>query len=135
MGGSGLAVMDGKIVIAGGELRAPDAARRDVFSYDPVADAWTALEPMHIGRHGFDLVVCGNALYASGGMGNFGAANVQDTVEVFTLDDSAPDCPLAAPPDAVARSGEPSVLEPARLPEVRRVAARIGAGAGLFCTI
>ena len=88
------------------------------------------------GRHGFDLVVCGNALYVTGGMGNFGAANVKDTVEAFTLDGSAPTArsphrPRRSPPGRRAeRAGA------GRLPEVRRVAARIGAaGAGLFCTI
>ena len=136
LGGAGLAVLDGKLIMVGGETRAPDAARSDVISYDPVADQWTALEPMTVARHGLDVVACGNAAYVSGGMSHFGATNVNDTVEAFTLDGSAPDCPLTAPPEAVARSGEPSELEPARLPEVRRIAARMGAaGAGLFCTI
>jgi hypothetical protein len=136
LGGAGLAVFDGKLIMAGGETRAPDAARREVFSYDPVTDSWTQLESMLAARHGLDLVPCGNGLFVTGGMAHFGATNVNGTGEVFTLDGSAPDCPLTAPLGVVARTGAPSVLDPARLPEVRRIAARIGpAGAGLFCSI
>jgi N-acetylneuraminic acid mutarotase len=138
LGGSGLAVLGGTMVIAGGEMRAPDAARHDVFAYDPAADSWSSLEPMHVARHGFDLAACGNALYVAGGMGNFGANNTNDTVEAFTIDGAPPECPLTAPPGALAARGGPSVLEPAELPEVRRIAARMaraGGDAGLYCSI
>jgi hypothetical protein len=130
MGGLGAVLYDGRLVVAGGETRSPDAARRDVFAYDPAADTWTALEPLHIERHGIDLAVCGNAIYAVGGMGNFGAANADDTVEVFTMDGSAPDCPLTAPTMARNRTGGPSVLEPEAPPSARR-----SVGTGIYCSL
>ena len=70
---------------------------RGLFSYDPLTDQWTAFSPAGA-RHGIDVVACGNAAYVSGGMGHFGATNVNDTVEAFTLDGSVPDCPLTARP-------------------------------------
>jgi hypothetical protein len=133
------------MIVAGGETRGPDAARQDVLSYDPASNSWTTLEPMHTARHGIDLAVCGNAVYVVAGMGNFGAANVTGTVEVLTMDGSAPSCPLTAAPEVAARRGAPSEVEPAWLPALRRTAARSGAtgiaarsgaaGAGLFCSV
>ena len=79
--------------------------------------------------------MCGNALYVAGGMGNFGAANVNDTVEVFTIDDSTPNCPLTAPAAVQARTGEPSELDPSRLPSVRRLASRSDVGDGAYCVL
>ncbi|MBV9951951.1 MAG: hypothetical protein JO291_08370 [Acidimicrobiia bacterium] len=130
MGGLGAVLYDGRMVVAGGETRGPDAARRDVFAYDPTTDGWTALEPMHVERHGIDLAVCGNAIYAIGGMGNFGAANAHDTGEVFTTDGSAPDCPLTAPAAARVRTGAPSVLDPEPPPSARRLV-----GTGSYCSL
>ena len=129
-------MLDGKLIMAGGETRAPDAARREVFSYDPVADSWTQLESMLHARHGLDLVPCGNGLFVTGGMSHFGATNVNDTGETFTLDGSPASCPLAVPPEGVQAAGPPSELDPSRLPWVRRAAGDVSArGAGWYCAL
>ena len=88
LGGAGIAELDGKLIMAGGETRAPDAARPRGLQLRPgrrlVDPARVDVHP----RHGLDLVPCGNGLFVTGGMAHFGATNVNDTGEAFTLDGS-----------------------------------------------
>ena len=59
--GFGAAVIDGDIVVIGGENAA--GASDAVESYDPRADAWRKLAPMPTARHGIQAVVCDGAAY------------------------------------------------------------------------
>lgn len=64
-GGFAAAVIQGRIVIIGGEN---DAGASDaVESYDPQADAWRRLAPMPTARHGIQAVVCNGAAYVVDG--------------------------------------------------------------------
>lgn len=69
-GGVGSGVVDGVIVVVGGEGN-PAAGSRGVFAeverYDPAADRWTALPPMRTPRHGMGAAGHEGALYVPGG--------------------------------------------------------------------
>ena len=82
-GGSGVAVVDGIIYVAGG-LR-PDAAGGPtaMFSaYDPVADAWTELPQMPTARHHLAAAAVDGIIYAVGGR-VFGFDTPVDDVEAY----------------------------------------------------
>jgi N-acetylneuraminic acid mutarotase len=67
-GGSSAAVLNGRILIAGGEGANNSVG---VFSeneeYDPVTDAWRSLSPMTTPRHSAQAGVIGDVVYVPGG--------------------------------------------------------------------
>jgi mono/diheme cytochrome c family protein len=88
--GYGSAVVDGRIVLLGGEL--PERTNAEVEAYDPKTDSWTVLEPMAQPRHGIQAVPCGGDLYvAAGGAEPYGDAPT-NTLAVYV--DPAARCPL-----------------------------------------
>jgi N-acetylneuraminic acid mutarotase len=68
-GGSAAGVVNGTIIVVGGEGNA--AEQSGVFAqneqYDPLADEWTALEPMPTPRHGMGAAGFDGVLYVPGG--------------------------------------------------------------------
>ncbi len=84
-GGAAAGVVGGRILVVGGEGNA--AAASGVFAqneaYDPVADTWTALEPMRTPRHGTGAAGLGASLYVPGGATEMAFGAVA-TVEAFT---------------------------------------------------
>jgi N-acetylneuraminic acid mutarotase len=68
-GGCAGAVLDGQIVVAGGEGNPTDP--NGVFavteSYDPAGDRWSSLQPMKTPRHGTGAAVVGDSVYVPGG--------------------------------------------------------------------
>ncbi len=68
-GGAAAAVVQGKIVVVGGEGNA--AASNGVFPqtevYDPALDVWSPLSDMPAPRHGMGAAGIGNVLYVPGG--------------------------------------------------------------------
>jgi len=84
-GGTACGVIDGRLIVAGGEGNAAEASGvfRETEAYDPVADAWSTLEPMSHPRHGMGAAVWAGRLYAPGGadVTIFGAVATHD---VFT---------------------------------------------------
>jgi N-acetylneuraminic acid mutarotase len=83
-GGTACGVIDGRIIVAGGEGN-PDAASGvfpQVESYDPGADAWTPLTPMPTPRHGMGAAAWDGTLYVPGGAttDGFGAVATHETL-------------------------------------------------------
>lgn len=85
-GGAAAGVLDGQIIVAGGEGNA--GSSKGVFAtverYDPATDLWTALPPMRTPRHGTGGAVVGRLFVVPGG------ADVQifaavDVVESITF--------------------------------------------------
>lgn len=65
--GFGAAVIDGGIVVAGGEVLEPDEALSTVERFDASNGEWSFIDPLSHGLHGNPLVVVGSNLYLPGG--------------------------------------------------------------------
>ena len=105
--GYGSAVVDGRIVLLGGER--PERTNAEVEAYDPKSDRWSVLEPMAAPRHGIQAVACGGDLYvAAGGAEPYGDAPT-NTTAVYV--DPAARCPLAAGNESVPATS-PVALRP-----------------------
>jgi glucose/arabinose dehydrogenase len=90
-GGYGSAVVDGQIVVLGGE--APDRVFAEVEAYDPQTDTWRALEPMAAPRHGIQAIACRGDLYvAAGGAAPYGE---EPTTTHAVRVDPTDRCPLS----------------------------------------
>ncbi len=85
-GGIGSGVVDGKIIVVGGEGN--NAVASGVFDevemYDPATDEWTSLASMRTPRHGMGAAGVGDSLYVPGGATVEGIGAV-DTHEVLRL--------------------------------------------------
>ncbi|XP_035668845.1 kelch repeat and BTB domain-containing protein 13-like [Branchiostoma floridae] len=83
---SGIAVLNNKLYITGGQadfhkvISQFPAMQDKAFCYDPAADSWSEITPMHQQRKSFSLVALDGKLYAIGG--RFGDYALQ-TVEVY----------------------------------------------------
>ncbi|KZN52338.1 hypothetical protein N474_23130 [Pseudoalteromonas luteoviolacea CPMOR-2] len=72
-GGLSASVLNGKIIVTGGEVFGPKnnwkagQAFKQVWSYDPQTDSWEALPDMPTPRHGHGMVTLNNTLYIIGG--------------------------------------------------------------------
>lgn len=84
-GGAAAGVLSDRFYVVGGEgnTALPSGVFAENEVYDPVNDAWSALEPMKSPRHGTGAVGLNGKLYVPGGADKqaFGAV---DTHEVFT---------------------------------------------------
>jgi N-acetylneuraminic acid mutarotase len=82
-------VVNGQIVIVGGEGNARDINANGVFPdtdvYDPVADMWRVMAPMRTPRHGTGAAGVGNKLYVPGGATAQGGGTAVAILEAFTL--------------------------------------------------
>lgn len=65
--GFGAAVLEGAVVVAGGEVFSPEEALDTVELLDPAADAWSFIETLPHGLHGNPLLVVGTDLFLAGG--------------------------------------------------------------------
>ena len=67
--GQGWATGNGKIYVAGGEMRDyhGDSVFRDVEVFDPAANEWLRLPPMPTARHGVNVAFLNNKLFVIGG--------------------------------------------------------------------
>ncbi len=87
--GMGWATYKGVIYVVGGQLydREVFAAIRAVEGYDPATNSWTILPTMPTARHGVNVAIIGNKLYAIGGhvqaAGTGGEAANSDSNEVY----------------------------------------------------
>lgn len=80
--GNSAVVMDGKIIIFGGESEADFRMHKEVESFDPVTMRWTTLAPMAHGRHGTGAILHEGKIYVAAGSTRQGTGDrVQ---EVFT---------------------------------------------------
>jgi N-acetylneuraminic acid mutarotase len=82
-------VVNGQIVIVGGEGNARDINPMGVFPdtnvYDPVANTWRVMTPMLTPRHGTGAAGVGNKLYVPGGATAQGGGTAVAILEAFTL--------------------------------------------------
>lgn len=62
------AVLDGRIVVFGGESSGPTGRTFDeAEAYDPATDSWTALPPMPVARHGLGAATLDGAIHVISG--------------------------------------------------------------------
>jgi N-acetylneuraminic acid mutarotase len=85
-GGIGSGVVDGAIVVVGGEgnTDADSGVFPQAELYDPAADQWSELPDMTTPRHGMGAAAVGNALYVPGGatVQGFGAVATHEVLRL-----------------------------------------------------
>jgi N-acetylneuraminic acid mutarotase len=80
--GAGAAVVDGRLIVLGGESAQP-LAHASVEALDPATSRWTPLKPLAMGRHATQAVVHDGRIYLASGSRTRGATEV-DTQEIYT---------------------------------------------------
>ena len=73
--GAGAVVLDGRLVVLGGESAQP-LAHDAVESLDPATGRWTALKPLAMGRHATQAVLHEGRIYLASGSRTRGATEV-----------------------------------------------------------
>ncbi|MEM6784869.1 MAG: kelch repeat-containing protein [Bacteroidota bacterium] len=81
--GTTVAVLDGRLLVLGGESGSQVPAHAEVEAFDPETGTWTALAPMRVGRHGMQAVVYEQKVYVASGSKTRGADEV-DSQEVYS---------------------------------------------------
>ncbi|CAN5402716.1 kelch repeat-containing protein [soil metagenome] len=81
--GSTTAVLDGHLLVLGGESGTQEPAHAEVEALDPRTGRWTPLAPMAQGRHGTQAVVHEGRLYVAAGSKTRGADEI-NSQEVYT---------------------------------------------------
>lgn len=81
--GSTTVVLNGEIVVIGGESASQRPAHAEVEALDPTTGRWRALAPMNVGRHGTQAVLHGGKIYVAAGSKTRGADEI-NSQEVFT---------------------------------------------------
>jgi N-acetylneuraminic acid mutarotase len=82
--GFGAVVIDGTIVVAGGEVFSPDSALDSVERLEAGTGEWSLIDPLPHGLHGNPLVAVGADLYLPGGSTR--ASDVVNDGRTFRLD-------------------------------------------------
>ena len=80
--GAAAVVMNGKLIILGGESAQP-IAHDSVEELDPATGRWTALQPLSMGRHATQAILHNGRIYLASGSRTRGATEV-DTQEVYS---------------------------------------------------
>jgi large repetitive protein len=80
--GSTTAVLDGHLVVIGGESGTQQPGHAEVEALDPRTSAWTTLAPLVEGRHGTQVVVHQGRMYVAAGSKTRGADEI-NSQEVF----------------------------------------------------
>jgi outer membrane protein assembly factor BamB len=80
--GAGAVVMDGRLIVLGGESDQP-LAHASVEALDPATGRWTTLKPLAMGRHATQAVLHDGKIYLASGSRTQGATEV-DTQEIYT---------------------------------------------------
>jgi hypothetical protein len=81
--GTASAVLDGRLLVIGGESAAQQPAHVEVESLDPRTGRWTTLAPLSIGRHATQAVLHQGKLYLAAGSRTRGATEI-NTQDVYT---------------------------------------------------
>jgi hypothetical protein len=93
-GGFAIAVLDGEILVIGGENE--DAGARSIHgtveAFDPGTGSWRRLQNLGTARHGIQAVVCEGAVYVPTGQTALPGNQLTDTtvLEVFRGEDAGP---------------------------------------------
>ena len=91
--GAASAVVDGRLLVIGGESVRQQAAHAEVEAYDPATGTWQALAPLPVGRHGTQATSHAGVLYIAAGSGNRGGG--PELADLWTADTR----PARAAPD------------------------------------
>jgi len=83
--GTATVVLDGRLLVIGGESGAQAIAHSEVEAYDPSTGSWTTLPPLQVGRHGAQAIVHGDAIYIAAGSSIRGAREI-NSQEVFRVE-------------------------------------------------
>lgn len=81
--GTTVAVLDGKLLVLGGESGSQERAHAEVEALDPQTGTWTSLAPMQVGRHGTQAVVHQGKVYIAAGSKTRGADEI-NSQEVYS---------------------------------------------------
>jgi hypothetical protein len=81
--GTAAAVLDGRLIVIGGESGAQETAHSEVEMLDPTTGRWSTLAPLQVGRHGTQAVVHDGRIYIAAGSRTRGATEI-NSHEVFT---------------------------------------------------
>ena len=84
--GNAAAVVDGEILIAGGESGAHELAHSEVEALNPLTGTWRSLPPLSRGRHGTGLVQFKDELYMAAGCGKRGGEPELDDLIGATIE-------------------------------------------------
>jgi N-acetylneuraminic acid mutarotase len=77
-------VVNGQLVIIGGESGRQTTAHAEVESYDPATGRWTTLAPLAMGRHATQGVLWNGRIYLAAGSRNRGSSPV-DSQEAYAV--------------------------------------------------
>jgi N-acetylneuraminic acid mutarotase len=80
--GCTVAVIDGKLLVMGGESGMQTTAHNEVEAFDPVKGAWSTLAPLSLGRHATQAVVHNGSIYLAAGSRTRGATEI-DSQEIY----------------------------------------------------
>ncbi|QDV22827.1 Kelch repeat-containing protein [Aureliella helgolandensis] len=83
--GNSCAVLDGKLVVAGGESGGRSSAHAEVEVYSPESAAWSTLPSLQRGRHGTGVVRIGDYFYTASGSGGRGGSPELNSTERLQL--------------------------------------------------
>lgn len=81
--GSTVAVLEGRLLVIGGESGTQREAHAEVDALDPATGRWDALAPLGVGRHATQAVVHDGKVYVAAGSRTRGATEITSQ-EVFT---------------------------------------------------
>ena len=74
--GTTVAVVDGRLLVLGGESGAQRDAHAEVEALDPATGRWTTLAPLAVGRHATQAVVHAGRIYLAAGSRTRGATEI-----------------------------------------------------------
>jgi N-acetylneuraminic acid mutarotase len=82
--GASTVVLQGQLVVIGGESGSQMAAHSEVEAFNPATRRWTTLAPLQVGRHATQAVVYNGEIYTASGSRTRGATEIRSQ-EVFRL--------------------------------------------------
>lgn len=82
--GASVVVLQGQLIVIGGESGTQMAAHSEVEAFDPVTGRWTSLAPLQVGRHATQAIVYEGAIYTASGSRTRGATEIKSQ-EVFRI--------------------------------------------------
>jgi len=77
-------VVNGRLLIMGGESGRQTTAHAEVEAFDPVTTRWTSLRPLAMGRHATQGILQDSRIYLAAGSRNRGSSPV-DSQEIYTV--------------------------------------------------
>lgn len=86
--GSASVVVDGRLLVIGGESMTQVAAHSEVEAFDPRTGLWRTLAPLPVGRHGTQATLLNGVPYIAAGSGNRGGGPELD--DLWRLESSKP---------------------------------------------